>query len=50
MIADTPDANSKLDSSIDETETADSEIGEIAEIKEADDSKEASFDLSSDKQ
>lgn len=50
MTADTPDANSKLDSSIDETETADSEIGEIAEIKEADDSKEASFDLSSDKQ
>ncbi len=50
VIADTPDANSKLDSSIDETETADSEIGEIAEIKEADDSKEASFDLSSDKQ
>lgn len=50
VIEDTPDANSKLDSSIDETETADSEIGEIAEIKEADDSKEASFDLSSDKQ
>lgn len=50
MTADTPDANSKLDSSIDKTETADSEIGEIAEIKEADDSKEASFDLSSDKQ
>lgn len=50
VTADTPDANSKLDSSIDETETADSEIGEIAEIKEADDSKEASFDLSSDKQ
>ena len=49
-IADTPDANSKLDSSFDEIETADSEIGEIAEIKEADDSKEASFDLSSDKQ
>lgn len=44
VTADTPDANSKLDSSIDETETADSEIGEIAEIKEA------SFDLSSDKQ
>ena len=49
VIEDTPDANSKLDSSIDETETVDSDIEEIAEIEKVYDSKEASSDLSSDK-